>query len=218
MFRNSFNFTILVQISEDTIRIVYEMRPCAGILSVDLPDSIRIVSGEHCLKRLKLSRYGPSEGRTELGAPYCGDLIPISQDDLESLLLPEHYFTGSVTSLKLQDPSTPTDVSEHIMRLSACLAEPSIVNLTRSRVVREYSPYTIQKFIYIHHLSLKKIHLGIVYSRRASILDFSSFPCLQELRMSAYGVLFLKEKPLQALKNLAVPNLRSLLLSFCHED
>jgi hypothetical protein len=45
---NSFNFTILVQISADTIRIVYEMRPCADILSVDLPDSIQIVSGEHC--------------------------------------------------------------------------------------------------------------------------------------------------------------------------
>jgi hypothetical protein len=45
---NSFNFTILVRISADTIRIVYEMRPCADILSVDLPDSIRIVSGEHC--------------------------------------------------------------------------------------------------------------------------------------------------------------------------
>ena len=47
MFGNSFNFTILVRISEDTIRIVYEMRPFAGILSVDLPDSIRIVSGKH---------------------------------------------------------------------------------------------------------------------------------------------------------------------------
>jgi hypothetical protein len=47
IFRNSFNFTILVRISADTIRIVYEMRPCADILSGDLPDNIRIVSGEH---------------------------------------------------------------------------------------------------------------------------------------------------------------------------
>jgi hypothetical protein len=45
---NSFNFTILVRISADTIQIVYEMRPCTDILSRDLPDSIRIVSGEHC--------------------------------------------------------------------------------------------------------------------------------------------------------------------------
>jgi hypothetical protein len=45
---NSFKFTTLVRISADTIRIVYEMRPCADILSGDLPDSIRIVSGEHC--------------------------------------------------------------------------------------------------------------------------------------------------------------------------
>jgi hypothetical protein len=45
---NSFNFTILVRISADTIRIVHEMRPCADILSRDPLDSIRIVSSEHC--------------------------------------------------------------------------------------------------------------------------------------------------------------------------
>jgi hypothetical protein len=45
---NSFNFTILVRISADTIRIVCEMRLCADILSGDPPDTIRIVSGEHC--------------------------------------------------------------------------------------------------------------------------------------------------------------------------
>jgi hypothetical protein len=44
---NSFNFTILVQISADTIQIVHEMRPCADILSRDPLDSIQIVSGEH---------------------------------------------------------------------------------------------------------------------------------------------------------------------------
>jgi hypothetical protein len=44
---NSFNFTILVRISANTIRIVYEMRLCADILSGDLRDTIRIVSGEH---------------------------------------------------------------------------------------------------------------------------------------------------------------------------
>jgi hypothetical protein len=37
---NSFNFTTLVS-STDTIRIVYEMRPCADILSGDPPDGIR---------------------------------------------------------------------------------------------------------------------------------------------------------------------------------
>jgi hypothetical protein len=48
--RNSFNFTILVPISADTIRIVYEMRPCADILSRALLDTTRIVSSEHCCK------------------------------------------------------------------------------------------------------------------------------------------------------------------------
>jgi len=36
--RNSFDFTILVRISADAIRIVYEMRLCADILSGNLPD------------------------------------------------------------------------------------------------------------------------------------------------------------------------------------
>jgi hypothetical protein len=47
---NSFNFTILVRISADTIRIVCERRLCADILSGGSPDTIRIVSGEHCLQ------------------------------------------------------------------------------------------------------------------------------------------------------------------------
>jgi hypothetical protein len=38
---NSFKFTTLVRISADTIRIVYEMRPCADIPSRDPPDGIR---------------------------------------------------------------------------------------------------------------------------------------------------------------------------------
>ena len=47
MFRNSFNFTTLVQISTDSIQMVYEMRPCTDILSGDLTDGIRMASGEH---------------------------------------------------------------------------------------------------------------------------------------------------------------------------
>jgi hypothetical protein len=38
---NSFKFTTSVRISADTIRMVYEMRPCADILSGDPPDGIR---------------------------------------------------------------------------------------------------------------------------------------------------------------------------------
>jgi hypothetical protein len=45
--RNSFKFTTLVRISADTIRMVYEMRPCADIPSGGSPDGIRMASGEH---------------------------------------------------------------------------------------------------------------------------------------------------------------------------
>jgi hypothetical protein len=44
---NSLKFTTLVRVSADTIRIVYEMRPCADILSGDPPGGIRMASGEH---------------------------------------------------------------------------------------------------------------------------------------------------------------------------
>jgi hypothetical protein len=44
---NSFKFTTLVRISADTIRIVYEMRPCADILSGETPNGIWMASGEH---------------------------------------------------------------------------------------------------------------------------------------------------------------------------
>ena len=44
---NSFKFTTLVRISADTIRMIYEMRPCADIPSGDPPDGIRMASGEH---------------------------------------------------------------------------------------------------------------------------------------------------------------------------
>ena len=40
---NSFKFTTLVRISADTIQMVYEMRPCADILSGDP----RMASGWH---------------------------------------------------------------------------------------------------------------------------------------------------------------------------
>ena len=49
IFGNSFKFTISVRISTDTIRMVYEMRPCADILSGDPPDGIRMASGKHWL-------------------------------------------------------------------------------------------------------------------------------------------------------------------------
>jgi hypothetical protein len=45
---NSFKFTTLVRISADTIRMVYEMRPCADILSGDPSDGIRwTLADEH---------------------------------------------------------------------------------------------------------------------------------------------------------------------------
>jgi hypothetical protein len=45
--RNSFKFTTLVRISADTIQIVYEIHPCANILSGEFPDGIQMASGEH---------------------------------------------------------------------------------------------------------------------------------------------------------------------------
>jgi hypothetical protein len=71
MFRNSFNFTILVRISEDTIRIVHEMRLCADILSGDLQDTIRILSGEHWLLLAWSPNFRKNMGiRSDTGEEY----------------------------------------------------------------------------------------------------------------------------------------------------
>jgi hypothetical protein len=73
---NSFKFTTLVRISADTIRIVYEMRPCADILSVDPPDGIRMASGEHCYYR-RLYRHWDSYSSTSRPYPTTTSYRPL---------------------------------------------------------------------------------------------------------------------------------------------
>jgi hypothetical protein len=74
MFRNSFNFTTLV-LSEDTIRIVYEMRLCADILSGNLPDTIRRTLSSELRPTIVLISFDDSTQSISLQLLFMGSPI-----------------------------------------------------------------------------------------------------------------------------------------------
>jgi hypothetical protein len=169
------------------------------------------------LKRLRLSRHGVRKNSADIEAPWPGEPIPINQYDLEKLLPPNRYHTGNVTSLEFSDPSTPPYVTEHILRWPACLVDLSIVWLTHSTASSQYTTEAIQRLLNIHRQSLKCIRVGMIPGGQTGMPDFSNFPCLEQLSMSAYNIMSL-ETPVNALKKLAAPNLQYLAMNFSPED
>jgi hypothetical protein len=71
---NSFKFTTLVRISADTIRMVYEMRPCADILSGDPP---RMASGWHPVNTELPIPVGGCSGSMRRGQVCCNDVCAL---------------------------------------------------------------------------------------------------------------------------------------------
>lgn len=169
------------------------------------------------LKHMEAYRYGIGENSTDPGSPWLTGPIPITQQDLDKLISPDRYYTSSVTSLGLSDPCTTGHVSKYILQIPARLEELSITWLTHSLCRSSYTPYNIDQLLSIHRLSLKRITLGILPGGKSSMPDFSSFPCLEELSMSAYNVIG-SQTPPEALKNLAAPSLHYLKLDFSTED
>jgi hypothetical protein len=166
------------------------------------------------LKRVTFKRYGASKDGTDPAAPwgYEGGLIAVNQDELERLLPPDRYHTGSMT-LELSDPSTPAYVSQHFVRWPARLETLSITWLAHSIAVKHYTADVLERILSVHCQSLKYIKLGIMPYQVTP--DFSNFPSLIELSMSAYN--FLSDTPPDAVKKLAAPSLRRLAIDFCLE-
>lgn len=168
------------------------------------------------LKSLSLRRYGVRRSSADIDAPWPGVPVVPSQPELENLLPPNLYHTGNVTSLELSDPSTPAIVSEYILRWPARLVNLSLTWLTHSNCFRSYTTETVQRLLNVHRTSLKRITLGIIMG----MPDFSNFPCLEELSMSAYNVMGSRagsEIPSTALKRLSTPSLSYLTMSFSEE-
>jgi hypothetical protein len=169
------------------------------------------------LKRLSLSRYGVGRSSEDLATPWMGDRVPINQLELEELLSPSQYHTGSVTSLELSDPSTPPYVSEKIVSWPARLVHLSITWLTHSQNGVEYNTEAIQRLLDIHRRWLKSINLGMILGGRTGMPDFSKFPCLETVSTSSWNSIRF-ETPSTALKKLAAPLLRYLEIDFSCED
>jgi hypothetical protein len=78
----------------------------------------------------------------------------------------------------------------------------------------------MQGILDIHRSSLKRVTMGMLsggYVGRTGSPDFSSFPHLEELGMSAYN-LIRSETATDAARKLSAPNLRCVTLSFSVED
>jgi hypothetical protein len=176
------------------------------------------VFGPLPLKNLYLHRYGVGKSATDPSSQWRPELS-ISQHNLESLLPPTRFHTGSLTSLTLHDPSAALHVTEHILRLPKRLEHLSITSLITAFRWSEYNCAAIQHFLSIHQQSLKSITLGNIHSPRGTkrlTPNFTSFPCLEKISMSAHDIIC-QETPSIALSKLAAPLLRSLSLSYCSE-
>jgi hypothetical protein len=175
------------------------------------------VFGSLPLKNLDLRRYGVGQSATDPSShwPYSQwrpEIISISQQNLESLLPPDRYHTGSMTSLTLHDPIAALPVTEHILRLPKRLEHLSITSLITAFQRSEYNCAAIQHLLSIHQQSLKSITLGNIPCPRGtkrSMPIFTSFPCLEKISMSAHDIIC-QETPSIALSKLAAPLLRSL--------
>jgi hypothetical protein len=173
------------------------------------------------LKSLSLRRYGVRRSSADIDAPWPGEPVVPSQQELENLLPPNRYHTGNVTSLEFSDPSTPAIVSEHILRWPARLVNLSLTWLTHSTGYRYYTTETVQRLLNLHRKSLKRITLGMIMGGRTGMPDFSNFPCLEKLSMSAYNVMGSRpgsETPATAMRKLSTPSLSYLMMSFSLED
>jgi hypothetical protein len=178
------------------------------------------------LKRLKLSRYGVSNSSTEIAAPdrnWNGDPPPLSltQTELEQLLPPAQYHTGNVVSMEFEAPTASFNITEHLLRWPTQLVELSIASLWYD------SPYTrggpintrevVQRLLSVHQQSLKRIRLGMILCGGTGMPDFSEFPNLETLSMSAYNTIQF-ETPSVMLQKLAAPKLQCFTIDFFAES
>ncbi|PVH79030.1 hypothetical protein DL98DRAFT_572794 [Cadophora sp. DSE1049] len=171
------------------------------------------------LKSLVLCRYGGRNPEDSSSTPSRGEPLPISQTYLDHLLPPSRYHTGGVTRMSLEEPSCHSNVTEHILRWPLALTDLSI-SLSHSAGGKYYTVEAMQRILDIHRSSLQRVTIGIIPGtslKHAGSPDFSSFPRLETLRMSAYNLIG-SETATEAARKVSAPNLRCVTLSFCTED
>lgn len=169
------------------------------------------------LKRLRLESY-------QLSGNYFDPILPfrnahtgeaMTEKMLEDLQAPYRHHRSSVETLELLDPRCQPRVTEYILRGYSHIVSLTLTCFSK-RAMDFYSTDEIQKLLEMHSKSLKRVELGFYANGEAAMPNFTKFPCLEEVHLSAYNVL--KTETQKALRNLSAPKLRLLTLRFNTED
>ncbi|THC98620.1 hypothetical protein EYZ11_001898 [Aspergillus tanneri] len=171
------------------------------------------------LRELHLTRWGWSrENRLHTGWSQNDNVMVRAEDLLQAL--PFHrQRTANFTVLSLQEPNTSFMVTECFLHWPVRLEELSLKSLCHSHYADNYQTANLQKLLDVHRQTLRKITIGVIPQQDGGIPDFSDFPCLEELHLSAYSIYHdLDETPWTAYNKLAIPSLRYLVIDFSTED
>jgi hypothetical protein len=173
------------------------------------------------LKKLKISRYGSGKESQEHLPPWKRNLLTrdfAHEDTTQTPLFPNRNQLKNLKSLELSDPDASVQVSAEILKLPRHLESLAITWVSHSVAWEDHTLSSIQSLIDIHSSSLKHLHLGMIPGGSISpiMLNFSHFPLLQTLHMSAKNIF--TSSPIHALESLSCPSLKSLTIDFYPED
>ncbi|RFU33034.1 hypothetical protein B7463_g3306, partial [Scytalidium lignicola] len=174
-----------------------------------LPVVLELMTSLPSLRRLKLLNCDACEpyDRQELLSRRARPST-ISQKRLESLLPPSRYRTGNLSSLEIKRIEIPPYVMEHLLRWPTALVK---ISLRGFHGTVGYTNDELRRLLSMHQDSLRCIQLQINRT-----LDFTSFPNLEELRISWY--IMRREAPSNTIENLPLANLRFLRLDVLEHD
>ena len=181
------------------------------------------------IKELSFDRYGPGIPKSAPFASWIEDdegdpsrfltykTPPITEVEVEELFPRSKDHTWSATSLCLSDPICYPIITEHIVRMPARLQKLSLTELDCCIVSREYNLVAVQAVIDIHRDTLQSITLSRIPHENKSMPDFTQFPELRSLTMSAFDIMQI-EKPASALQKLSGTPLENLCLDIAPVD
>ena len=174
------------------------------------------------LRDIRLSQYGLGKG--DLPKASWLPIDQSSQDEMDIFSLLARSHTSAMTSLKLNNPSALPHCSKTLLEWPSTLIRLSLSQLTNSAYGSHYTLDLVEPILSIHCESLQHITVGIIPGKQegdgsrttSGIPDFSKFPRLRELHLSAYNIM--EEKPSEAAAKLAAPMLRHLAMEFYTDD
>jgi len=181
------------------------------------------------IRDISFDRFGPGIQKTDPFASWVEDdeivhgqhslykPAPLMQSEVEELFPKSKDYSWGATSLRLSDPCCDPVVTEHIVRMPARLQILSLTELDTCIVSEKYTLAAVQAIIEIQRNTLQTITLSRIPNENKTMPDFTVFPALKSLTMSAYDIMQI-EKPSVALQKLSGTPLRKLCLDITPED